>query len=289
MKIAVTGSSGFIGSALVEGFLNKGHSVIFMQRKPPTSLRANIEHLHFDLRNPQLPDSIDLNAIVHCAVMTHSPEDKDAEEVNIRATLALRDFCRAKGIQFLFLSSMSAHERAESVYGRHKFQLEQLLDAPNETVLKLGLVVGVKGGLFQRISSAIAKSRIVPLVGDGRQPVQTVAVDEVAAVVAKCLDENVTGHFLLGSKKVYTLRELYWQIAKTQGKKPLFVPLPYFLFDIALGLAALLRLPLPVSSENLLGLKHLRTFDTEADMSRLGVTLQPLEKVLTAINDKRRQ
>jgi len=287
MKIAVTGSSGFIGSALVESFLRQGHSVVLMQRKAPTSLSVNCEYLHFDLRNPQFPDPDGLTAIVHCAVMARTQGDSDAEEVNIHATLALRDFCRAHGIRFVFLSSMSAHKEAESVYGRHKFRLEQMMVAPNETVLKLGLVVGASGGLFQRISSAMAGSPVIPMVDGGGQPIQTVAVEEVCDAVVKVVDEGISGHFLFGSEEVLTMRQLYTAIGSAQGRRPRFVPVPYFIVATVLGLLALLPLKLPVSNENLLGLKHLRTFDTAPDLKQLGVTLQPLEQVLNIINEKR--
>ncbi len=287
MRIAITGSSGFIGVELVRHFLQRGDHVVMMQRSAPKSLADGAIFLPFDLRLPQLPDPIGLAAVVHCAVMAQSAHDKDAEEVNFVATLLLRDFCRKHGIPFIFLSTMSAHEDAESVYGRHKFRLERMLDRPMETVLKLGLVVGASGGLFQRIAASIQKSPIVPLVDGGRQPVQTVAVEDVCRIVSKVVDEGLGGKFLIGSTEVISLRELYVCIASEQGLRLRFISLPYALFDAVFTVLALLPVRLPVSKENLLGLKHLRSFDTAADLSRLGVRLAPLREVLTAISQRR--
>jgi nucleoside-diphosphate-sugar epimerase len=287
MRIAITGSSGFIGAELGQHFLQRGDQVVMMQRSAPKRLADGAFFLPFNLRSPQLPEPTGLSAMVHCAVMAKSANDQDAEEVNFVATLLLRDFCRKHGISFIFLSTMSAHEDAESVYGRHKFRLERMLDHPMETVLKLGLVVGASGGLFQRIAASIQKSPIIPLVDGGRQPVQTVAVEDVCRIVSKVVDEGLGGKFLIGSTEVISLRELYIRIAAEQDRRLRFISLPYVVFDAVLTVLTLLPVRLPVSKENLLGLKHLRSFDTAADLSLLGVILKPLAEVLTAISQRR--
>jgi nucleoside-diphosphate-sugar epimerase len=147
-------------------------------------------------------------------------------------------------------------------------------------------VVGASGGLFQRIAASIQKSPIVPLVDGGRQPVQTVAVEDVCRIVSKVVDEGLGGKFLIGSTEVISLRELYIRIAAEQDRRLRFISLPYVLFDAVFTVLALLPVRLPVSKENLLGLKHLRSFDTAADLSLLGVRLKPLAEVLNAISQR---
>lgn len=280
MNIAITGSSGFIGSHLVHYFLDRGNKVVLMQRNAPDSISESASYLHFDLNTPTIPDDLRPEALIHCAFMPSKKKDDDAEEINIRATLLLRDHCRKYGIKFIFLSSMSAHADAESVYGRHKYCLEKMLDGSAETVLRLGLVIGASGGLFLKISDAVSRLPVVPLVNGGRQPVQTVAVEDVCSIAAKCIDENISGHFLIGSENVLTLRQLYREVALRKGKKLRFISLPYFLFDTLLTLLNMLPVNLPVSKENLLGLKHLKSFDTAPDLARLGVSLKPLRDSL---------
>ncbi|MCF8257333.1 MAG: NAD-dependent epimerase/dehydratase family protein [Flavobacteriales bacterium] len=283
MKVAITGSSGFIGSQLTGFFIARGDTVVMMQRQAPKDALRGATFVQFDLRSPKMPEHQALDAVIHCAVMHYSPKDRDAGEVNISATLALRDLCRSHGIPFIFLSTMSAHAEAESVYGRHKFRLEQMLDAPNETVLKLGLVVGAAGGLFQRISRTIGKSPLVPLVDGGMQPVQTIAIEDVCMVVAKVVDERICGQLMVASEEVITLRQLYQQIARSKSLNPFFLSLPYALFNAVFSILAILPLPLPISKENLLGLKHLRSFDTASDLHRLGVRIRPLDDVLRSL------
>jgi len=284
MRIAITGSSGFIGSALVADLVQRGHEVVRLQRSAPKVQLLNTTFVPFDLRTPQLAGLPAVDALIHCAFMAYSPKENDAEQVNIAATQALREHCRQHGIHFIFLSTMSAHAAARSVYGRHKFQLEQLADLQHETVLKLGLVVGAEGGLFQRISTAIARSGVVPLVDGGRQPIQTIAIDELCEIVTRVVEGPVVGQFVLGSEQAITLRQLYAAIAVAKGRKLVFISLPYGLFDLALTVLGLLPVSLPVSKENLLGLKYLEVFETQASLQQLGMTLRPLEASIRRIN-----
>jgi len=276
MTIAITGSSGFIGSELVHHFLKRGYKVLLLQRREPVSIPDGATFVPFDLRDESFVLNPMPDVLVHCAFIPLSPSQPDAEDVNIAATMRLRNACHAAGARFIFLSTMSAHADAESVYGRHKYRLEQMMDADRDTVLKLGLVVGDSGGLFKRISDTLARTTLVPLVDGGVQPIQTVGVDEVCQVVEMVVRQGFTGLFLLGSEEVFTLRQLYALIGEVRGQRLRFLPFPYALFNLALTLLGLLPLRLPVSKENLLGLKCLRSFDTKNDLQRLSIKLRPL-------------
>jgi nucleoside-diphosphate-sugar epimerase len=276
MTIAITGSSGFIGSELVNHFLKMGYKVHLLQRSEPTCVPDGALFVPFDLRDESFVLNPMPDVLVHCAFIPLSASQPDAEEVNIAATMRLHNACHASGTRFIFLSTMSAHAEAESVYGRHKYRLEQMMDADRDTVLKLGLVVGDSGGLFKRISDTLARTTLVPLVDGGIQPIQTVGVDEVCQAVETVMKQGVTGLFLLGSEEVVTLRQLYALIGEVRGQRLRFLSLPYTLFDLALTLLGLLPLRLPVSKENLLGLKCLRSFNTKNDLQCLSIKLRPL-------------
>lgn len=280
MEIAITGSSGFIGKELTAHLLKAGHHILLMQRSGPKELAENTAYFPFDLKTPQTPDK-KLDVLIHCAVATQSPENTDAHEQNVNATIKLRDYCRNNGVHFIFISTMSAHEDAISIYGKHKFELEQQIAGDNETVLRLGLVLGSTGGLFNNIRQTIEKGAVIPLVSGGGQPIQTIAIYDLCNLIQKVIDEKITGTYTVADPGVHTLKELYTSVAKTLGKNPKFLSLPYFFFDGALRVAEMMRVKLPVGRENLLGLKQLRSFDTEADLAKLKVKLDGME---TAVN-----
>jgi nucleoside-diphosphate-sugar epimerase len=112
--------------------------------------------------------------------------------VNVEGTRKLLEVCRTRKIRFVFLSTLSAHAGAESHYGRHKLQLEGIVLREGGLVLKLGLVLG-QAGVFYTIRKLIERSKVIPLIGGGNQPIQTIAMDDLLLALEKCIREKVTG------------------------------------------------------------------------------------------------
>jgi nucleoside-diphosphate-sugar epimerase len=277
MRIAITGSNGFIGKELVSYFLSNSHEVVLLQRKQPQGMPVGVSYQPYHLEGSEVQPNLDkVDALIHTAYMPFA-KGNDSSEKNIGATMALYNLCVSKGIQFVFLSSMSAHENALSEYGRHKYQLEKELDGGKCLILKLGLVIG-KEGLFSCIYQSFQKMPFAVVVEGGKQPVQPVYIGDVVKVIAKCLIEKRTGIYTLAVNHGYTMKELFAAIAAKAGKKPIFISVPYGVVSFGISLIEILHLPFPVSQENLLGLKQLQSEDTSSDLNKLGVTLLALNE-----------
>jgi len=279
MRIAITGSNGFIGSELVAYLLSAGHEVLLLQRKKPAVLPTGAFYQPYDMNWPErMLDLTGVDALVHTAYMPFTTTN-NAESVNVHTTLRLSNQCSANGVHFIFLSSMSAHEDALSEYGKYKFKLEKRLDTSKCLILRLGLVIGNEG-LFSRIYNSFKKTALAVLIAGGKQPVQPIYIGDVVRVIAKCIAEKRKGKFTVAVNHAYTMKELSAAIAAKAGKKPLFISVPYWMANLGIGLIELLHLPFPVSKENLLGLQQLRAEDTSADLDKLGINLLDLKASL---------
>lgn len=279
MRIGVTGASGFIGRELVS-FLSPRHQVIALQRNS-TSAMKNVEQRKFDLTDEMTFANISgADVLIHCAFIKSGKEHPDATQQNIKSTLRLAEICRQEKIHFIFLSTMSAHSASLSEYGRHKFEIEKLLDTSSAAILKLGLVIGKSGGLFNNIKSVIEKSAVVPLIDGGNQPIQTLHVSEVCKLTERIAEQKTTGIYNIGTPEVYTMKYLYEQIAANLHKRLRFISVPYPLMKLMLSISEKAGLNLPVTSENLLGLKQLKAFETKSDLDKLQFKLLSLEEAL---------
>ncbi len=275
MRIGITGSSGFIGNWLANHLAAQGHQVVFFQRKQPVTLPPGAEYIPYDITQPEtFPDTTGYHVLIHTAYLPFTNNHSSSEK-NIAATTALQKACAASGTQFIFLSSMSAHARALSEYGKHKFTLEQQLKITSALVLKLGLVVGEKG-LFSRIKKTISASRFVPLIGGGLQPVQLLFIDDLTHAVDLCIEKKTTGTYCLATPKVYTIKDIFRHIALQSGSRPVFVSIPYFIAEWPIAIVQFLRLPFPVTRENLLGLRQMKAHDSAPDLAALNITLKEL-------------
>jgi nucleoside-diphosphate-sugar epimerase len=284
--VAVTGASGFIGGALCRALGGRGWEVRALVREPgrfagPPGARAF---------RCDLPDTIDeaaladAAAVVHCAYATRETDLERARRVNEDGTRALLERSRRAGVpRTIFVSTVAAAADAPSYYGRSKHALEQLFDPARDAVVRPGLVVGAGGhGLFQQLLDNMRGLRVVPLFGGGRQPLQTVHVDDLCEGIARVLERDLTGAFNIAEPDPPTLGDFLRAMAARLGIRCAFVPLPFA--PMLAGVRALesMRVPFPIRSESLLGLQGLRRVPVEDDLRRLGLRVRPAAESLAA-------
>ena len=103
MKVVITGSSGFIGRSLKAELNKRDITVVGLCRNPKETT-----DILFDLNNPtsQIP-SVDV--LIHTAYTTQAKDLKQAYKANVTGSIALFDYCHAKNIRIIFLSSGSYH------------------------------------------------------------------------------------------------------------------------------------------------------------------------------------
>ena len=286
--IAITGASGLVGGALCEALARRGHRVRALTRRPDARLAALPDVSRFEC---DLPDRIDpaslrgCDAVVHCAYVTRFRSRREAVRVNEDGTARLLAAARSAAVsRFVFVSTTSAHADAASYYGQSKHRLEQLLDPARDLVVRPGLVVSRKGGLFQRLAGGRQGAPwIVPLFDGGTQPMQTIDVRDVCEGVARAVERDLRGSVVLASPERLTMREFFEAVAAFGHRRLRCVDVPAPFALAMFRTAEAFRVPLPVSSENLLGLMSLRYWDSTEDLRRLDLDVRPLHETLAAM------
>lgn len=282
--IGITGANGFVGSALVNAFLAKGVRTIKLIRTlspiPVTEERI------FELETPPVETVLNgINVLIHCAFV--SPTERNASVIDHSGTSALIALARKSDIKkIIFFSTVSAHAEAVSSYGRSKFKMEQLFDGENDAIMKPALIIG-KGGLFLRLLKQALLKRTVPLIENGKQPMQVIALEDVVKAVQTIVDNNLRGTFILANKEQFSYKEMFKQIASVYGVYLRFLPLPVFPVKMALSISEMMGVKLPVNKENLNGLQSLKYMDPEDSLQRLElepVTFKEALKKLKTLN-----
>jgi nucleoside-diphosphate-sugar epimerase len=267
VRIAVTGADGFLGTHLCEAFLARRWQVYGLVRNPERKrLLPGVTYRHYAFP-AELSQRDEVDLIVHCAFAMQAV-DAGRYAVNREAA----DFLRRQYPQtpMLFVSSMSAHEGAESLYGREKLHIESTLSSSRDAWIRPGFIIG-NGGVFKNLVGSIRKLPLIPLFYGGMQPIQTVHVEDLAACICAIVERNHCGLIRYGERQPVLLRDFYAAIAAgLEVKRPL-VPLPGALTLAGLRIAESAGLRLPMTSQNLLGLKQLIRVDAAADIARLGL------------------
>src|SRR5690606_34387342 len=219
MRVAVTGSSGFVGGAVARDLAAHGHEVVAFSRRPPRlpdELGDRVSHQAWDLRDGPLPKEDRperVDAVVHCgAAVGDGGRHARAWVVNVEGTRAVREtFPEAR---FVHVSSGSVYDpRTPSVaatedeapargylnaYGSTKAAAERYLaaDAAREdrgpvVVLRPHAVYGPGDTtLLPRIEAA-AVGAWLPLPGGGRVRQHLTHVDTLTLAVRAALVADV--------------------------------------------------------------------------------------------------
>jgi NADH dehydrogenase len=182
---------------------------------------------------------------------------------------------RCGGPRAVFISTVAAYADAPSYYARSKHEMERLFDAARDAVVRPGLVIA-RGGhrLFQQLQDNMRRLRVGPFFGDRRQALQTVHLDDLCEAVARLLERDLVGAFNVAEADPLTLGAFLRMKADRLGIRCLFVPLPFGPVLAGVKLLEHARVPFPLRSESLLGLRGLRAVPAAQDLARLGLSVR---------------
>ena len=258
----VTGSTGFIGRALVARLRAGGRTVrgTSRSRRESSANEAIIADLTSGAVDPAILDGVD--TIYHLAAKTHDLGEAGGAEaaywrVNVDGTRHLLDAMRARPVRRLvFASSVKAvseggpseiDEAAEpqptTDYGRSKLAAERLIwseTARNDVgavCLRFPLVYGPgQRGNLERMIAAIDRGVFPPPPQNGNRRSMLHVDNAVQALVAAGNHPAASGRtYFVTDAQPYTTREVYDWIRQALGKPSIGWSCPEWMFRALAG------------------------------------------------------
>ena len=98
---------------------------------------------------------------------------------------------------------------------------------------------------------------------------------DLLSLIEVGMKNEITGTYPVGETNPIPLRTLYKAIAIAVSKKPLFIPVPLDVIHILCFIAEIAGIKLPITTENVLGLKRMRSFETEEALKPFGFQPSP--------------
>jgi nucleoside-diphosphate-sugar epimerase len=281
MKVcALTGAHGYVGSALRRGLTAAGWTVVSLSRRENLAegeIRWSLEEASAS-QSSALSEELrrrEVSAVVHAAWDLRLVRPRDLERVNVQGSLRLLDAARAADVpRFVFISTISAFDEAESYYGQTKLAVEREVARQGRVVIRPGLVYGERpGGMFGALKAQAGTKAIIPLLGNGRYAQYLVHEEDLAAAVvaAVTVDEVPQKPVTVAHPEGWPLRSLLQQLAQSAGNNPHFVSVPWPLVYQGLKLTEAVGLKLGFRSDSVIGLvRHNRHPDLNAAL--LGIS-----------------
>ena len=253
MLIYLTGASGYLGKTLADYFANQGHTVIALCRQNIFQ-HENIHFSHFSLGEPLDQNLPKPDVCIHCAYDLRLSKWTDIEQVNVQGSQQLFEQVHQMGCKtILHISSISAFEGVQTLYGRAKLLTEAKAAAVGGFSIRPGLIFGGSNeGLMGKLQAIAQKMPLIPLIGDGSYPQYLTDIHRLCETIDGLLHGRLPipqQPAILASETPISFRELLKKLAN--GKKPLLIPLPWQLPWLALKSLEILNISLPFKSDSI--------------------------------------
>jgi nucleoside-diphosphate-sugar epimerase len=266
--VAISGGAGFLGLHLARRLVADGHGVrtLDLVSLDEPGLERHVEELRGDVRIAadarRLVDGAD--ALVHAAAALPIQVSREAiRSVNVEGAAVTFAAAREAGVRRVVLVSSTAvygvperhpiHEDDPLVgvghYGESKIEAERLCAAFARRGLETVIVrpktfVGPERlGVFEILFDWIREGRRIPILGDGGNRYQLLAVEDLVEAVVRTLDAPVAGEALnIGADRFGTVREDLEALIDHAGSRSRLRPVPPRPAEVVLRALELARL-----------------------------------------------
>ena len=256
--VLVTGATGFVGKALIQGLLANGlYSLVAVSRRQMVDLPIEVKSvLVADIAQETDWSSTlkDVDAVVHTAARAHVIKDKatdplaECRRVNTEGTLTLARQAAEAGVRrFIFISSIGVNGNRNTrpftekdtphpaePYAVSKLEAEQgLCQLASETdmevvIIRPPLLYGPNApGNFGNLMRWVNKGIPLPL-GTIHNRRSLVALDNLVDFILTCIDHPAAANqtFLVADGEDLSTTELLRRMATALGRPGLLLPIP---------------------------------------------------------------
>ena len=218
MKIAITGSNSLLGIYFTKYFRKKKLNVFNINKKKDFYLQKKTP---FNFRGKKI------DILIHLAHEYSSKSNK----VNLIGTQKLFDNALMNNIKkIIFVSSLSSHKYAKSIYGKTKFKIEKYcLTRKKIIIIRPGLIFGYsldkKLVLLKKIISLIP---LIPYFEKKDKFIYSVSIDELTDCIYKILKRKKNEYLIyniFNKKKIYFI-----DLLNLYAPNKIKFRLPFFVF-----------------------------------------------------------
>lgn len=265
-KILLTGSTGFIGSFLLERLLEEKYNVKIIKRKSSNTQfikHLNVESYDADLNDkdklPEIANGCDI--VVHVAGLTSAKNHIgyiQGNKTNTKNLLDSLDITTLK--KFIYISSLTAVGPSNSLnnpvnelsdynpitsYGVSKMETEKMIINDYShipyIILRPPAVFGPRDKAILTVFQSI-KYGIAPMMGLNDKYISLIYVkDLVEAIISTIESEHKQNQiYFVSSGKYYNWSKVINLISNLMGKKPIKLKIPEFLVKIIAAVSELL-------------------------------------------------
>jgi uncharacterized protein YbjT (DUF2867 family) len=265
--ILVTGANGFVGGHVVHALRAADQDVRALVRDPRKA--ARLEGWGVELAVGDMTDAASLRqAVGGCDTVVHLVAVRQGREELFRRAMVegTRDLLAAAqeaGVRrFVHMSALGVSEETKDLvpYYRAKWETEQLVAGSGlpHAIFRPSFIFGSDGGILPTFVKLARFAPVTPIVGSGRQRIQPIWVDDVAAYFQRSVDlPDATGRtFELGGPDAVTWNEFWHRLKRVRRMRRPSVHVPIPLMRVNALVTERLPGNIPLTNDLLTMLQH---------------------------------
>lgn len=233
-RVLVTGSSGYLGSHVVDVLTEEGYDVVLYDIRSSQYKHAKNVEFNGDLFDMQTLDKAvsGCDAIFHFAAQadidSSSSSPNDTMMINVMGTQNLLSLAHKHGVKrFLFASTIYVYSELGSFYRVSKQCCEKMIEEYQRefgldyTIIRYGSLYGPRANEFNFISRAVQQAlsnKEIKRKGDGEEVREYIHVKDAASLTVSLLEEGYTNKHVsvTGSQKI-KVKELLHMLNEILG------------------------------------------------------------------------
>ena len=250
-KCIITGANGVIGKYISNYLKKRNWKIIKIsskKRKGCIFYKLN-SSIKFNIDKIKKAD-----VLIHCAYDFKIRSWHEIKKININGSEKIFNLAKSASIKKIInVSSLSSFNKAESNYGKAKFQIEKIGKKYNVINLRCGLIKSKDSKLYSKIYSLSKKIFIFPLIGKGDQKLHLLKLNDLAKFILRIesYDKKLSSNtFYVANPNFILFKNLILSI----NKKKIFIYIPHFVIKLILKFFDKIYFKMGFSYDNYLGL-----------------------------------
>ncbi|MBI4512964.1 MAG: complex I NDUFA9 subunit family protein [Gemmatimonadetes bacterium] len=285
MKVLVTGATGFVGGAIAEELAKRGHAIRALARHAAKAGRLRELGAEFtpgDIAGPATFAGAlrGCDAVIHLVGIIQEKGKASFQRIHVDGTANVLQAAKAAGVRkFVHMSALGANPHG-TAYHRTKYEAEVLVKGSGicYAIFRPSIIVGRESPVMRLWVRMIRRAPVVPVLGDGRYRLQVVALRDVARAFVEAAereDLRDATFELVGPEKL-SYDEILDVLAAALGKRVRKAHIPLGVVSPAVRFAAALRLPAPITPDQLRMLLEENIAEGEGNALREVFGIEPL-------------
>jgi NADH dehydrogenase len=230
--ILVTGGTGFVGPRVVHALRERDKPVRALVRDPSgreaTTLAAwGAELVQGDMTDPAgLRRAVEGSDVVVHLVAIRQGSEQQFRRVMEEGTRELVAAAKGAGVKrFVLMSALGTSEQTKDLvpYYHAKWEQEQTVSGSGleHVIFRPSFVFAKDGGILPTFRRLARLSPVTPIIGSGKQRIQPIWIDDVAAYFAQGVDKAEAANrvFELGGPDAVSWNEFWARLKRVLGQR----------------------------------------------------------------------